>query len=757
MEQAEEVQVAGIVDKLIGMGMSFAAVWKAWNAEKGILAILGMQIARQVTRKAFAAVMPASTAEIAKCMVVQEYEKWLQRVARRVRLAAFAKSCSGDGMMWVGLFGANATVGDARLRMASEWGCPCWPYFRLRLQGVECGAVEDDILLKTFGDTQVHGHVFAAQEVICHKACFTLATLPNIFKHFSVGRGCPRIPAILDIGHCGVPYQLANFQGLHECSGDMAMVRPQTVADVQAAVAKYSKVKAVGTGLSWNTEQFCSGTGPKAAGIAMTELARLTPLFTQRPDEWDTAGPDFPIQVDYGAMTVTVDAGVPLRTMLDLLSGLRDPAHCPIGCFLTTIPQLIDQTAAGAVSTGTHGSSAYLASVSDQIVALEVVTADGVLRNITHEANPHLFRALRVAVGRLGIITKVTFKIVPQPTIKRKRLELTPQQAVAKMLALQEAYKAALKSGSEDQISKVLQQVKGFLVLWFQPLDQVWWITFEETQDKPTADDLRQIRFLTDLSEVLNAGHVKGMKDFQPAPGTQQLPDNPIFPDYLLAADAKIIQKLIQGYVGSGLDNLTAPANFGVATSRPEYVNLWGIIAPSNEYEVCVPFERAGDAMQQLLKENNQLEGGMRTPSGFRFVQEEESYLGYGAGGPRVCIELDDFVGPSFGKDQPQVQRMAEILMSYSGRLHWGKYGWPKFEPCFDGAASHGVNWCHFGCAANTLDPARKFEPVSNVWSWSATKRGKPVSFASCCTPEGFSAECTCAPRDCKNARHSEL
>lgn len=34
---------------------------------------------------------------------------------------------------------------------------------------------------------------------------------------------------------------------------------------------------------------------------------------------------------------------------------------------------------------------------------------------------------------------------------------------------------------------------------------------------------------------------------------------------------------------------------------------------------------------------------GFRTPTGFRLVDEEDAYLASGNGGPRICMEIDDF------------------------------------------------------------------------------------------------------------------
>ena len=51
------------------------------------------------------------------------------------------------------------------------------------------------------------------------------------------------------------------------------------------------------------------------------------------------------------------------------------------------------------------------------------------------------------------------------------------------------------------------------------------------------------------------------------------------------------------------------------------------------------------------------------------------------------------------------LQRVLQILLNEcSGRLHWGKAGWPRYNACFDGSA-HFPDWCSFGCAVQVRAP----------------------------------------------------
>ena len=71
------------------------------------------------------------------------------------------------------------------------------------------------------------------------------------------------------------------------------------------------------------------------------------------------------------------------------------------------------QSLAGALSTGTHGTGASLQCLSAMLAGFELLTADGEL--LWCDANEHveIFNLGRVALGSLGILTKVTMQNRP--------------------------------------------------------------------------------------------------------------------------------------------------------------------------------------------------------------------------------------------------------------------------------------------------------------------------------------------------------
>lgn len=109
--------------------------------------------------------------------------------------------------------------------------------------------------------------------------------------------------------------------------------------------------------------------------------------------------------IDRDAGTVTVAAGTPLKRL--------NAALAREGLSLTNMGDIMEQTVAGATSTGTHGTGRDSASLAAQILALELVTADGSLLRCSERENPEIFAVARIGLGALGVITSVTFAVEP--------------------------------------------------------------------------------------------------------------------------------------------------------------------------------------------------------------------------------------------------------------------------------------------------------------------------------------------------------
>lgn len=111
------------------------------------------------------------------------------------------------------------------------------------------------------------------------------------------------------------------------------------------------------------------------------------------------------LDVDRATGLARVQAGMTLAAVSDRLDrhGLAFP----------NLGDIDAQTIAGATATGTHGTGAELPNLSAQLHAVELMTADGRTVELTAESGSEAWRAARVSVGALGVVTAFTLQLVP--------------------------------------------------------------------------------------------------------------------------------------------------------------------------------------------------------------------------------------------------------------------------------------------------------------------------------------------------------
>ena len=111
------------------------------------------------------------------------------------------------------------------------------------------------------------------------------------------------------------------------------------------------------------------------------------------------------VSIDEKAHTVTVGAGVTYGKLAPYLD-----RH---GYALNNLASLPHISVAGAVATATHGSGIHNGNLSTAVRALEVVTANGDLMTLSRENDGDRFLGSVVALGALGIVTRVTLDLLP--------------------------------------------------------------------------------------------------------------------------------------------------------------------------------------------------------------------------------------------------------------------------------------------------------------------------------------------------------
>ena len=154
---------------------------------------------------------------------------------------------------------------------------------------------------------------------------------------------------------------------------------PSSVDELVAVVAAARRVRALGTAHSFSRVADSDDVLVSVAGLPRV------------------------VEVDAASSTVRVSAG--------LRWGEIAPVLHAEGLAVHTLGSLPHISVAGSVSTGTHGSGDANGCLATAVVGLELVTADGSVRELGL-GDPG-FAGSVVALGSLGIVTHLTLACVP--------------------------------------------------------------------------------------------------------------------------------------------------------------------------------------------------------------------------------------------------------------------------------------------------------------------------------------------------------
>ena len=191
-------------------------------------------------------------------------------------------------------------------------------------------------------------------------------------------------------GGIAAPAAWSNWAGDQTCQ-PAEVARPASRDElgeaIAAAVAAGRKVSVAGSGHSFTEAAMTDGT--------MVRIEALAGV----------------IDADPASGLVKVGGGTVLADLNEELARL--------GLAMENLGDIDRQTIAGAISTGTHGTGAKLRNISAQVEGLELVLADGGVRQLSAATHPELLRAARMGIGALGAIAAVTLRCVPAFTLDR--------------------------------------------------------------------------------------------------------------------------------------------------------------------------------------------------------------------------------------------------------------------------------------------------------------------------------------------------
>jgi len=312
----------------------------------------------------------------------------------------------------------------------------------------------------------------------------------------------------------------------------------------------------------------------------------------------------------------TFQAGIRIKDLVKVL------AKDNLG--LKNTGSVMEQSIAGAISTGTHGTGLRLGNLATQIVRMRIVTGTGDVQEIT-ENQMALLRAARVNFGALGIITEVTVSVVPNYDLEFSAYWCKFEDIIDKI----------------DTLNAENERVR------------IWWFP------KPVFG----IKHNIVLSTMNPPGTPRGM-----LAGFDDLTNNQS------NTLAKSNLPFDLGVLVAALSKLAADPDDQVLLSRftSNYVNVLTLpLIPvlHRECEYAIPVGKAREALIRFKQFMDEAEFNTTLPVEVRFVAKDDSLLSP-AQGRDVC-----YIGANTQDNATEVfQRFEPLMKSLGGRPHWGKH-----------------------------------------------------------------------------------
>jgi L-gulonolactone oxidase len=394
-------------------------------------------------------------------------------------------------------------------------------------------------------------------------------------------------------------------------------------------------------------DQLASAVGTAAAEGRAISVAGSGHSFTEAAMTDGT-------MIDLGALSGVIDAD-PASGLVrvgggTVLAELNERLH-GLGLAMENLGDIDRQTIAGAISTGTHGTGARLRNISSQVAAIELVLADGSVRELDDDGD--LLRAARVGVGALGAISAVTLRCVPAFTLDRVD---APHPREEVLDSFQE------RADAHDH----------FELFTFPYADSALVLERNRT-DAPPKPRGRVGEFLNDVvleNWALDAISATGKVFPAAIPRLSRLAAR-------LASGSRAIDRSDRIFANERRDRFTE-MEYGVPReSGPEAARRVIEWVRSNRYPVFFPIEMRVTAADDALL----------SPS----YERDTAY-----------IAVHQYRGMEW---RPYFEAVEEIMNGFGGRPHWGKRHFQTAETL----APRYPRWAEFRAARDELDPDRAF------------------------------------------------
>jgi FAD-linked oxidoreductase len=377
-------------------------------------------------------------------------------------------------------------------------------------------------------------------------------------------------------------------------SSAQAFVRPQSEAELVAAVRDGpAPVRAIGSGHSFTPLGETNGT-----------LVSL--------DGWQGL-----VAANAAEETATLRAGTKIHA-------LGRPLF-DAGLALKNQGDIDRQAIAGAVGTGTHGTSPKLGSLSAEVKAFRLVTAEGQVLDCSPSSNAEIWEAGRVSFGTLGVMSEITLSVRKAYRLRERNWVMPADECWRDLAALRDKH-------------------RHFEFFWFPWADAVVAKTLDETEEDVAAP-------LT--SEQMHARGERVSAD------QRTFKYGCEFARFMPALSAPVQRLFTRASMG--------------ASSRARWSHE---IFPSprnvkfNEMEYAVPAANGADCIREIAEVIRERRIAGVFPLEFRFVKADDIWLSPFYKREAATISVHQYHRQSY---DTLFNAAEAIFRRYGGRPHWGK------------------------------------------------------------------------------------
>ncbi|WP_280264304.1 D-arabinono-1,4-lactone oxidase [Nocardia abscessus] len=413
-----------------------------------------------------------------------------------------------------------------------------------------------------------------------------------------------------------------NWAGDQQCAPAL-LATPRSVEEVADLLADAEAagrtVRVVGTGHSFTDAVLTDGT--------LLSLAKLNRV----------------LDVDRASGLVRVEAGISLNAASTALHehGLAFP----------NLGDIDVQTVAGATATATHGTGAALQNLSAAVHSIELLLADGSRVELNEQTDPDGWRAARVGIGALGVVTAMTLRMVPSFVLEGIERPIPVEEVLADLDSFVDGNEhfefymfahSALAMTKRNNRVTLREQPRGKAVDWF-------------------ADILMSNHLFDALCRVSRR---------QP----------------------RLVPLIQRSAAYAGSYRRQVDRSYRVFAS-PRLIRF-------TEMEYAIPREHSVDAIREIKELTARFDTPM--PIEVRWVAPDDAFLSP-AGGRETCyIAVHQYRGMDF---EPYFRACEAVFDRYQGRPHWGKRH-------FQTAATlreRYPDWDRFAEVRRRLDPKGRF------------------------------------------------